>query len=145
MSNTPNSLLSSKNLSLGRALVKISANWCKVSTYSIWQSPFWIWSLRKWCLISICLVLECIIGFLVKFIALVLSHFRGILSRKMSKSSSYCFIHKIWAQQFPAAIYSTSVVDKATHACFFECHDTKEQPKKWQVPLVLFLSILQPP
>jgi len=50
-----------------------------------------------------------------------------------------------WAQQLPAVIYSASVVERATQACFLECHEIREQPKRWQVPLVLFLSVLQPP
>ena len=41
-------------------------------------------------------------------------------------------------------MYSASVVDNATHACFLLCHETKLDPSKWHVPLVLFLSILQP-
>jgi len=32
------------------------------------------------------------------------------------------------AQQLPAAIYSASVVESATHAYFLEFHDTNEQP-----------------
>ena len=40
--------------------------------------------------------------------------------------------------------YSTSAVERATHACFLHCHEIKLHPSKWQVPLVLFLSILQP-
>ena len=41
-------------------------------------------------------------------------------------------------------MYSASAVQKATEFCFFEAHDTKDLPKNWQVPDVLFLSILHP-
>jgi hypothetical protein len=37
-----------------------------------------------------------------------------------------------------------SAVDKATEFCFLEDHETMDLPRSWQVPKVLFLSILQP-
>ena len=39
-------------------------------------------------------------------------------------------------------MYSTSVVDKATQACFLLCQDIRLEPSRWQVLLVLFLSNL---
>ena len=56
---TPSCLLISTNCSSLRGFVKISASWSFVLTNSSVISPFYAWSLRKWCLISICLVLEC--------------------------------------------------------------------------------------
>ena len=106
--------------------------------------PFDMCSLRKWCLISMCLVLECMTGFLVKLIALVLSHIRGIWLSKIPKSFNCCLSHMVWAQQVHAAMYSASAVERATHYCFLHCHEIKLDPSKWQVPLVLFLSVLQP-
>jgi hypothetical protein len=47
-------------------------------------------------------------------------------------------------QQAPAAMYSASVVDKATLFCFLDVHETSDLPSKWHPPEVLFLSILQP-
>jgi hypothetical protein len=41
-------------------------------------------------------------------------------------------------------MYSTSAVDRATKFCFFEAQDTRDLPRNWQVPNVLFLSILHP-
>jgi hypothetical protein len=41
-------------------------------------------------------------------------------------------------------MYSASAVERATKFCFFEAQDTKDLPKNWQVPDVLFLSILHP-
>lgn len=116
--------------------------WSK-STNFITQSPLSTRSLMKLCLICICLVLECMIGFLVKLIALVSSHLKGIWSIKIPKSSSCCFIQNIWAQQLSTSIYLTSAMDKATQTCFLECQETKALPNKWNVPLVLFLSTLR--
>ena len=113
------------------------ASWCLLSTNSVQQSPFDIWSLRKWCLISICLVLECMTGFLDRLIALVLSHFKRMWSRITPKFSRCCFIQRLWAQQLSTAIYSTFAVDSATQASFLQFQDTREPPKRWHVPLVL--------
>ena len=79
MSNIPSSVLSLLNLSLANGFVKKFVNWFSVLTNLISQSPFCTWSRMKWCLISICLVLECCIGFLVKLIALALSQYKGTL------------------------------------------------------------------
>ena len=69
------------NWSSFKAFVNISANWCFVSMNSRTTSLLRTWSRMKWCLTSMCLVLECWIGFLVRHMALVLSHFMGIFSR----------------------------------------------------------------
>jgi hypothetical protein len=53
------SLLSSQNLFSSRGLVKISVNYSLVLTCEIIISPFTAWSLKKWCRMSMCLVLEC--------------------------------------------------------------------------------------
>ena len=105
---------------------------------------FCTWYLRKRCLISICWVLECMTGFLDRLVALMLSHFRGMWSRVILKSSSCCFIQRLWAQQLLAAIYYAFVVNNATLTCFLQFQDTRELPKRWHVPLVLFLSTLHP-
>ena len=139
-SNMPISLLMKFILSSQRGLVNISASWFVVSMNSNTTSPFCTWSRKKWCLMSMCLVLECWIGFLDKFIALVLSHLIGMWSRTNPKSISCCLIHKTWAQQQPAAIYSASAVDNATEFYFLLNQETREFPRNWQVPEVLFLS-----
>ena len=56
---TPSCLLISKNCSSLRGFVRISANWSFMLTNLSVMSPFCAWFIRKWCLISICLVLEC--------------------------------------------------------------------------------------
>lgn len=53
-------------------------------------------------------------------------------------------IHKIWLQQLAVATYSALAVDCATEDCFLEDQETREVPKKWQVPKLLFLSNRQP-
>ena len=111
---TPNCLLISTNCSSLRGYVKISASWSFVLTNSSLMSPFCAWSLRKWCLISICLVLECYMRFFDILMALVLSHLIGTCSKVKSKSLSVCFIQRICAQHKPAAMNSTFSIDKAT-------------------------------
>jgi hypothetical protein len=46
-------------------------------------------------------------------------------------------------QQVAAAMYYTSVVDKALEPWFLLSHATKESPRKNAPPLVLFLSSTQ--
>jgi len=140
----PNSFLRKLNLSLFKGFVNKSASWFSELTNWISQSPFIMWSLIKWCRISICLVLECWTGFLVKLIALVLSNNNEILERLSPKSLNRCFNQMVWAQQLLVAMYSASAVDNATQACFLLCQDIKLDLSKWHVPLVLFLSTLQP-
>ena len=139
-----NSFLSLQNLFSSSGLVKISASWSSVPTLSMHISPFCWWSLMKWCLMSMCLVLECWTGLLVILIALSLSHSNGTLLRWIPKSLNVDLIHNNCAQQLPALIYSASAVERATLFCFFDDHDTKDLPNNWQVPLVLFLSTLHP-
>lgn len=70
---TPNLCLIYSKVSLGRGLVKISSTCSFVPMYSSMMFFFFTYSLRKWNLIVICFVLECITRFLEMFIALVLS------------------------------------------------------------------------
>jgi hypothetical protein len=55
-----------------------------------------------------------------------------------------CTIQRIWEQQLAASTYSTSVVDCATKDYLREYQQTREDPRKWHVPEVLFLSIPHP-
>jgi hypothetical protein len=65
---------------------------------------------------------------------------RGTLSNLTPKSHGVHYPNNLRA----AATYSASVVDCATENCFREDQQTREDPKKWQVPEVLFWSIPQP-
>jgi len=72
----------------------------------------------------------------------MLSQNRSTLVRFNPKSLSCCFNQRICSQHLPAIVYSASEVDNATQASFLFCHGTRLDPRKWQVPLVLFLSNL---
>ena len=72
------SLLRKQNLCSSRGFVKISASCLSVLTWLKAISPLASWSLRKWCLMSMCLVLECWTGLLASLMELLLSHKRGI-------------------------------------------------------------------
>ena len=140
----PNSLRIKLKCSSGSFFVKISANWNSVGINSRIISWFCTWSRRKWCRTSICIVLECRIGFFDRLIALVLSHLMGVVSNAIPKSLSSWWIHKTFAHQLPMAIYSASAIDNVTEFCFLENHKISLVPKTWQVPEVLFLSTLHP-
>ncbi|GJY12189.1 hypothetical protein Tco_0381498 [Tanacetum coccineum] len=67
-----------------RGLVRISAMLSLEVTFSMEIFPFWTLSRRKWCQISICLVRECRMGFLLRSMTPLLSQRTGISSRFMS-------------------------------------------------------------
>jgi hypothetical protein len=94
----PPPLRKSTNREALRGLVKISVNCLFVSMYLISISPFSTWSLRKWCLLSRCLILLWKTRFLATEMTLVLSHMRGTLSKLTPKSLMVCIIHRIWEQ-----------------------------------------------
>jgi hypothetical protein len=96
---TPISPRKSANREESRGLVTMSANCLSVSMYLISISPFSTWSLRKWCLFSICLIFLCKTGFLATEMALVLSHKRGTLPNLTPKSLMVCTIQIICEQQ----------------------------------------------
>jgi hypothetical protein len=79
-----------------RGLVKISANCLSISMYLISMSPFLTWSLRKWCLLSRCLILLWKTDLLAIEMTLVLSHIRRTLLKITPKSLMVCTIHRIW-------------------------------------------------
>ena len=122
----------------------ISATWSSVPILSMQMSPFCWWSLMKWWRTTMCFVLVCWTGLLVSFTALSLSHSNGTCLKLIPKSFNVAFIHKICAQQLPAAMYSTLAVDSATLFCFLDDHETSDLPNSWHVPDVLLLSTLHP-
>jgi hypothetical protein len=132
------------NLFSSSGLVNRSASWSSVPTLSIAMSPFYWWSLMKWWQTSICFVLWCWTGLLVSFTALSLSDSNGTFLKFIQKSFNVAFIHKICAQQLPAAMYSASAVDSAILFYFLDDHETSDLPNNWQVQEVLFLSTLSP-
>ena len=138
------SLRKAQNLDSTRGLLKISASCFSVLTWRFSISPLILWSLKKWCWMSICLFLQWLTGLFASFMALSLSHKSGILVNWHPKSRRVCLIQSSWAQHASAATYSASAVERATQFCFFELQDTRNRPKNWHVPEVLFLSTLQP-
>jgi hypothetical protein len=73
----------------------------------------------------------------------VITH-EGALSKLTPKSLKVCIIQRTCEQQLAAATYSASVVDCVTEDCFREDQQMREDPRKWQVPEVLFRSIPHP-
>jgi hypothetical protein len=71
-------------------------------------------------------------------------HTKEVCNQTSLHNPRVCFIQSSCAQQLPAETYSASAVDKATEFCFFEDHEIRDLLRSWQVPEVLFLSILQP-
>jgi hypothetical protein len=142
--HTPSSPRKHVKVAWSRGFVKISASWSCVGTWIKAIFPFSTLSLRKWCLTSMCLVLEWRTGFFATLIALVLSHWSGTSIYSSPKSLMVYVIQKSWEQQLAAATYSASVVDWATLDCLGEDQDTKVDPKNWQVPEVDFLSNRHP-
>jgi len=61
----------------------------------------------------------------VRFITFVLSQNKGTLLIFKAKSSSCYLSQRICAQQLPAAMYSTSAVERATQACFLLCKEIR--------------------
>ena len=142
---TPNFSLRYSKVYLGRGLVKMYATCSFSLIYSNLIIFYVTCSQRKWNLIGMCLVLECITGFLEILMALVLSHKIGISSlHVMFMSCRVFFIQRIWVQQAAAAIYSTYAVNKDTKDCFLLDQDTKKPPKNKFVPLLLLLSSTHP-
>jgi hypothetical protein len=142
--HTPSSPRKRVKVAWSRGLVKISASWSYVGTWIKTIFPFSTLSLRKWYLISMCLVLEWSTGFFATLMALVLSHWSGTWVYSSPKSLMVYVIQRILEQQLAAATYSASVVDWAILDCLREDQDTKEEPKNWQVPEVDFLSNRHP-
>ena len=129
---------------LPNGLVNISAICSSVLTWVSMMFPLSTWSLKKWCLTSICLVLEWWTGFLETFIAEVLSHLISKAPRSILKSPSCCFNQRSWEAQAAAAIYSASVVESAIQFCFLDPHDTKQGPRNCAMPLVDLRSTKKP-
>jgi hypothetical protein len=69
---------------------------------------------------------------------------RGTLSNLTPKSLMVCTIQRICKQQLAAVTYLASVEDCVIEDYFREDQQTREDPRKWQVPKMLFRSIPHP-
>ena len=137
--------LSIKNLSVFNPLVKISTTWTSVGQWCKPILPLHTWSLRKWNLVSICLLLPWLTGFLAKSMTDLLSICNSIFSKlphfnSASKDNS----QRPWHGALQEATYSASQVDKATTSCFLEFQDIGAPDNKNTKPEVLLLSTLSP-
>ena len=127
---TPNFYLRYSNVSFGRGFVKMFATYSFVSTYSSLMFFLVTYYLRKWNLMGMCFVLECITGFLDIFIVHVLSQNIGMGSSYFTlMSSNVCLIQLTCVQHPVAAIYYASTVDRDTEDCFFLDQATRQSPK----------------
>jgi hypothetical protein len=70
-------------------LVKISVSCLFMSMDFITMSPFSTWSLKKWCLISMCFALPWKTGLWARHMALESSHMRGTLLQVISHGMHY--------------------------------------------------------
>src|SRR3954468_9217531 len=77
--------------------------------------------------------------------ALSLSHRRGTLSQWTPYSFKVCLIHSNWVQALAAATYSASAVERDIQFCFLEDQHTKDLPRNWHAPVVIFFHLCPPP
>ena len=88
--------------------------WCVSSAC---PHPFFYYSLTKWYCTPICFVLEWKAGFLAICMALWLSQYTEIFYCLCSSSSINLWIQIASLYAWVAAIYLTSIIDKATTIC----------------------------
>lgn len=118
------SLFKSSNLSFFNDLVKISINCNSDLQYSSSSLYLFIWSIRKLYILSICLLLPRLIGWLARFIVDLLSTSNFIFSCSMTfSSSSITSIHNAWVVAWESFIYSALQYDNTTIPIFLELHD----------------------
>lgn len=120
MSSIPHNLL---NTPVGKAFVYMYATCCSVQRYSSLTVFYFTWSLSKWYLTSICLLLPCCTGFLASSMTDLLSIYIIVDSFWPWSNSFKMFLNHVASQiGDDAAIYSASHVDNATLFCFLELH-----------------------
>ena len=104
-----NKVLNFAKFSYFKGLVKTSATWSLVLQYTSSNLPLLTWSLRKWYLVSMCLLFPWEIGFFDKLMA-------DLLSTYICTSLLYCnfislskaFNHKLWQAGSADPIYLAS-------------------------------------
>ena len=107
---TPNFYLRYSKASLGRGLVKMYAIYSFVSTYSNMIFFSVTCSLRKWNLMGMCLVLECITRFLDMFITLVLSQNHTLLVCLPMFASSWWLVYNMLLLQYILLLLLTRIL-----------------------------------
>lgn len=94
---------------------------------------------------SICLVRPCWIGFLViDIVGLLSQNTCAPLIWAWPRSSKSLHIRSALQATDVAAMYSTLIDDRAVTFCFFEHQDTAPEPMLNTLPVVFFLSSMEP-
>ena len=115
----PNFCLRYSNASHGRGFVKRSTTCSFEGTCSSFNFCSSTYSLRKWYLIGICLILESIKNLFETLIALVLSHIMEMGGEKLIWiSCNVRLIQGSCVQHDATSTYSSSTVDKEIELCF---------------------------
>ena len=128
------------NKEKGKALVKISANWCWDRIGSSLMKPAASFSRTKWLSISICFVLSWKVGLEAMLIAAWLSQKRSACVETSTwKSFNNWCIHINSLVVEANARYSASAEDLKIVVCFLAFHETKELPMTMQKPVTDFL------
>ena len=113
--------------------VRRSASWSWVETKRTSRVLAATMSRTKWKSISMCLVLAWKIGFEERYVAPMLSHQRiGEVDLERPSSRRRDWSHLTSAAALESALYSTSVLDRATVAYFLQLHEIKLRPRKTQ-------------
>ena len=125
----PANLTQRFSFSLDITLVNMLAGFSSVWIFSNSNDYCSTTSLNQWYLTSMCFKREWYTEFLLKSIALWLSQLTTYPSCFKPNSWSNRFNQSISLPASLAAIYSTLVVDKATHFCNLDYHDTAPPAK----------------
>ena len=118
-------------------MVKTSAYWSPEQIY-LMSNNFWATlSMTKWKSISICFVLAWNTGFADRYVAPRLSHY----SRAAEGCWTFNSINNLWTHIISAvasasALYSASVLERETVACFLVLHEIGLQPRNTAKPPV---------
>ena len=120
----PNFSLKQVNMSIFNAFVKPFASCASIEQYTTSIMPFVTCSLMKWNLVSLCLLLPCVIGFMARFIAdlLLIFSFSGFFT---SQLSSFITLSSqiAWSAANVLAMYSAKHDDRAVIGCFLVHHE----------------------
>ena len=116
---------------LDKGLVRRSANWSWVCTCWTWRLPFCTKSHTKWRSIWMCFMREWLTGLKLRCVAPRLSQ-RSWGGAETGKASSLSKVasHRVSEAALARALYSASVLDRATTRCFLELQDMGLEPKK---------------
>lgn len=111
----PMSFFNSLDLTFFRGLLSMSASCLYVLQCPSSSFPLITWSIKKWYLISMCLLQPWYTGWLTRLIVDLLSTNNfSFLDSIILNSSSNIPIHATWHATYDATMYSTSHDDKAT-------------------------------